>query len=151
MADDFPLEDLYQEIILDHNKHPHNYREIKECTHKAEGHNPLCGDEVIVYLTIEADQIKDISFQGQGCAISKASASLMTDMLKGLSLAEVHAVFEKIQGILVGNQPIPSLAEIGDVVALGGVRQFPLRVKCATLAWHTMEAALQGKKDISTE
>lgn len=146
-----PLDDLYQEIILDHNKHPRNARVIDHPTHCAEGFNPLCGDEITVYLTVENGIIKDISFKGQGCAISKASASLMTELLKGRSQEEAHKDFEMVQGMLSGNKPVPSLAEMGDAVALAGVRQFPVRVKCATLAWHTMESALKGQSKVTTE
>jgi nitrogen fixation NifU-like protein len=146
------LDDLYQEIILNHNKRPRNYRKMPEATHQAEGHNPLCGDEVSVFLHIDGDTISDVSFDGQGCAISKASASLMTTRLKGRTLGEVRALAKEVRAMLAGQDgQAPDLEELGDLAALAGVRKYAVRVKCATLAWHTMEAALEGKAKVSTE
>jgi nitrogen fixation NifU-like protein len=146
------LDDLYQDIILNHNKRPRNYRKMTDATHHAEGHNPLCGDEVTVYLHIDGDTISDVSFDGQGCAISKASASLMTTRLKGKTLAEVRALAKEVRAMLAGQQDqAPDLEELGDLAALAGVRKYAVRVKCATLAWHTLEAALEGKASVSTE
>jgi len=146
------LTELYQEIILDHNKRPRNYRGIDKATHSAEGHNPLCGDEISVSLRLNGDQIEDISFQGEGCAISKASASLMTTLIKGKSLQSAKEKSSVIKQMLTSSEePDDSLEELGDIIALSGVRRFPVRIKCATLAWHTFEAALNGKKETTTE
>ena len=150
MSDD--LEDLYQDIILDHNRRPRNSRELPGRTHFAEGLNPLCGDEVTVNLLLDGNKIEDISFQGQGCAISQASASLMTEILKGLDLDGLKAQSDIVQKLLTTEGDIPdALFEYGNLAALSGVRKFPARIKCATLAWHTLEAALAGKSSISTE
>lgn len=146
------LDDLYQEIILDHNRRPRNFRAIEQPTHSAEGHNPLCGDEVTVFVQLNGDVIEDVSFEGQGCAISKASASLMTSRLKGRTLAEVRDVATRVRGLLTGpEETAPDLEELGDIAALSGVRKFAVRVKCATLPWHTLEAALEGRAEVSTE
>jgi len=146
------LDDLYQDIILNHNKRPRNYRKMPEATHHAEGHNPLCGDEVTVYLHVDGDTISDVSFDGQGCAISKASASLMTTRLKGKTIAEVRELAKDVRAMLAGQQETePDLEVLGDLAALAGVRKYAVRVKCATLAWHTLEAALEGRGSVSTE
>jgi nitrogen fixation NifU-like protein len=146
------LDDLYQDIILNHNKRPRNYRKMPGATHHAEGHNPLCGDEVTVFLHVDGDTISDVSFDGQGCAISKASASLMTTRLKGRTIAEVRALAKEVRAMLAAtNEPAPDLEQLGDLAALAGVRKYAVRVKCATLAWHTLEAALEGKAKVSTE
>ena len=146
------LSDLYQEIILDHNKHPHNAHAMDDATHSAEGHNPLCGDEIKVFLKLEGDRIVDVSFVGEGCAISKASASLMTDRIKGKTLDELKAESTFVREILNAEEdPELDLGEVGDLAALSGVRQFPARIKCASLAWHAVEAALRGDAEISTE
>lgn len=146
------LSDLYQEIILDHNKHPHNAHAMDDATHSAEGHNPLCGDEIKVFLKLEGDRIADVSFVGEGCAISKASASLMTDRIKGKTLDQLNAESTFVKEILNAEEdPELDLAEVGDLAALSGVRQFPARIKCASLAWHAVEAALRGDAEISTE
>jgi nitrogen fixation NifU-like protein len=150
MSDD--LEDLYQDIILDHNRRPRNSRELPDRTHYAEGLNPLCGDEVTVNLLLDGNTIKDISFLGQGCAISQASASLMTEILKGLSLEDMQKQSEIIHQLLTAEKDNPdALFDYGNLAALSGVRKFPARIKCATLAWHTLEAALKGQHAISTE
>ncbi len=150
MSDD--LEDLYQDIILDHNRRPRNSREMPAATHKAEGINPLCGDEVTVYLQLLGEQIQDISFQGQGCAISQASASLMTEILQGLDLGQMRKQSQVVQDLLTAEDTIQdALFEYGNLAALSGVRKFPARIKCATLAWHALEAALKGRDSISTE
>ncbi len=146
------LDDLYQHIILDHNRRPRNFGPLPAATHQAEGHNPLCGDEVTVYLKIEDGAIAEITFEGQGCAISKASASLMTLRLRGRRLDEVREVAREIRAMLAATDgPEPDLEALGDLAALAGVRRFAVRVKCATLAWHTLEAALEGRKAVSTE
>ena len=150
MAD---LRDLYQEVILEHSKAPRNYRELKEADHKAEGYNPLCGDRFTVYLHLDGDSIRDISFQGSGCAISKASASMMTQSLKGKTRAEAEALFEKFHNVVTGHaEANGSEANLGKLSVFSGVSEFPTRVKCATLAWHTLQAALEGKQEaVSTE
>lgn len=146
------LSDLYQEIILDHNKYPHNAHAMDDATHSAEGHNPLCGDEIKVFLKLEGGRIVDVSFVGEGCAISKASASLMTDRIKGKTLDELKAESTFVREILNAEEdPELDLGEVGDLAALSGVRQFPARIKCASLAWHAVEAALRGDAEISTE
>lgn len=148
MAD---LRELYQEVILEHSKAPRNYRELAAVNHRAEGYNPLCGDHFTVYLDLEGDAIRDIGFLGSGCAISKASASMMTQSVKGKTRAEAEelfAVFHKlVTGEANGNQ-----AQLGKLAVFSGVSAFPVRVKCATLPWHTLLAALKGKQEaVSTE
>jgi nitrogen fixation protein NifU and related proteins len=146
------LRDLYQEVILDHYKRPRNFGPLEEADHKAEGHNPLCGDRVTIYLVIEGDVIRNISFQGAGCAISTASASLMTEMLKGKTLAEVETLFGEFHAMLTGDPSQPADPAQGKLAVFSGVREFPARVKCATLSWHTLQAALKEQKEpISTE
>jgi nitrogen fixation NifU-like protein len=143
------LEELYQSIILDHNRRPQNFRAMPDATSHAEGVNPMCGDQLSVWLRVEGDRLADVSFQGSGCAISKASASLMTQAIKGKSKAEADALFEKFHALVTGRGPGDDL---GSLKALGGVSRFPLRVKCASLAWHAMKAALAGEaKPVSTE
>jgi nitrogen fixation NifU-like protein len=144
------LADLYQEIILDHNKRPRNYREMPECTCQAEGLNPLCGDEVKVFVRVENDQLSDVAFQGQGCAISRASASMMTGKTKGRSTEEARALSGRVRDMLVGPEAEPA-RELGDLAALSGVRKFPARIKCAMLPWHTLEAALDGRDAATSE
>jgi len=147
------LSELYQEVILDHNRRPRNFRRLEGASHHAEGYNPLCGDRVTVFLQIAGDRIADIAFEGTGCAISKASASMMTDALKGKTLAEADAFFEKFHNMLT----VPATAEaeiegLGKLGVLSGVREYPMRVKCASLAWHTLKAAMQAEDHVvSTE
>jgi len=147
------LRDLYQEVILEHSKAPRNYRELKDADHKAEGFNPLCGDRFTVYLQMDGDKIRDISFQGSGCAISKSSASMMTQMLKGKTKAEADELFERFHNVVTGHAASNgNAADLGKLAVFGGVSEFPTRVKCATLAWHTLQAALEGKQEaVSTE
>jgi len=146
------LRDLYQELILEHAKAPRNYRELGEPAAKAEGYNPLCGDRCTVFINAEGGVIHDIAFQGNGCAISKASASLMTQTLKGKTLEQAEEMFKSFHGMVTGQKPEGEGADIGKLKVFAGVQEFPARVKCATLAWHTLEAALHGdKKSISTE
>ncbi|MDX2109809.1 MAG: SUF system NifU family Fe-S cluster assembly protein [Verrucomicrobiota bacterium] len=146
------MQELYQEIILDHNKRPRNYRLISNPTHMAEGHNPLCGDEMSLQFIMEGDIIKDIAFQGEGCAISKASASLLTATLKGKTIAAAKAEVGTVLELLTSeNEPTTDQDSIGDLAALSGVRKFPARIKCATLAWHTFTAAIEGKQETSSE
>ncbi|MCX8106082.1 MAG: SUF system NifU family Fe-S cluster assembly protein [Ignavibacterium album] len=148
------LRELYQQVILDHNKAPRNFRKIENATNHAEGYNPLCGDNVTVYLIIDENNIiQDISFEGSGCAISKASASLMTSMLKGKSVEEAEKLFNKFHDLVtdkLGDEV--NLAEFGKLAVFAGVKEFPARVKCASLAWHTLMNALHGKSEkVSTE
>jgi nitrogen fixation NifU-like protein len=147
------LNELYQEVILDHNQRPRNFSKLEGANHQAEGYNPLCGDHLIVYLKLGEDVIQDISFQGSGCAISKASASLMTEILKGRTRDEAMALFKEVHKMLTGTQDGKiNLQTLGKLKVLSGVSQFPVRVKCATLPWHTLNAALEGKEEtISTE
>ena len=146
------LSDLYQEVILDHNRRPHNFRVIEPASAKQEGYNPLCGDRLTLYLTLAGDVIQDVAFQGSGCAISKASASLMTDALKGKSIGEARALFDEFHAMITSNPETPA-ADLGKLSVLAGVREFPTRVKCASLAWHTMKAAVahEGDGPVSTE
>jgi len=145
------LRELYQELILEHSKAPRNHRRLAEANRKAEGYNPLCGDHFIIYVRMVGDSIQDISFEGSGCAISKASASLMTQSLKGKTTAEAKQLFEHFHRTVTGEANGDS-AQLGKLSVFRGVSEFPARVKCATLAWHTLEAALQGKQEpVSTE
>ena len=144
------LSDLYQEVILDHNRRPRNFRTIENASHHAEGYNPLCGDRLRLYLQIDGGVVTDIAFQGAGCAISKASASLMTDSVKGKALGDVRSLFERFHRMITtpaGEQ----VEELGKLMVLSGVREFPVRVKCASLAWHTLKAALDRQVAASTE
>ncbi len=146
------LSDLYQEVILDHNRRPRNFGRLPHPSHQAEGFNPLCGDRVKVFLQVEADRIADLAFEGSGCAISKASASLMTDRLKGCTLVEAHDLFTRFHR-MVTTPPDRALDDdLGKLSALAGVREFPVRVKCASLAWHTLRSAIDAKDEVvSTE
>ncbi len=149
------LSDLYQEVILDHSKNPRNKRAMENATRKAEGYNPLCGDRFTVYLRVEDGIVRDISFEGSGCAISTASASLMTEDLKGKPVEMAHDVFDRFHKLLTGDNSVNETAPevgMGKLAVFGGVRRFPVRVKCATLPWHTMETAMQGEEErVSTE
>ncbi len=144
------LGDLYQQVILDHNRHPRNFGRLEGANHTAEGNNPLCGDRINVYVDVDGDVIRDVAFQtpeGAGCAISKASASLMTQAVKGKTVPEAEALFEAFRGMLAGGPTAP-----GKLAALAGVRAFPSRIKCANLSWHTLHAALQNRAEpVTTE
>jgi nitrogen fixation NifU-like protein len=142
------LDELYQEVILDHNRSPRNFRVMANSNRKAQGYNPLCGDQLTVYLNLEDGIIKDISFQGSGCAISKASASIMTSELKGKTEAQAAEIFNNVHRMLTGEQENGS--KLGKVAILSGVSKFPARVKCASLAWHTVNSALTGKQEIAS-
>lgn len=145
------LRELYQEVIIDHNRSPRNYHALTHANHKADGFNPLCGDKLTLYLIIENNKVIDVGFEGEGCAISTASASLMTEQIKNKSVAEVEQLFQDFH-FLVTQENAPVTDRLGKLAVLGGVREFPMRVKCATLAWHTLHAALHDdKKIISTE
>lgn len=150
MAD---LRGLYQEVILDHSRRPHNFRVMQAADRQADGFNPLCGDKVRLYLKLEDDRISDLSFQGSGCAISTASASILTDSLKGKTRAEAESMFEIFHDLVTGNPaPSPDLARLGKLAVFSGVSEFPTRVKCATLAWHTLKSALTASGQVvSTE
>jgi len=147
------LRELYQEVILEHSKAPRNYCEMETANHTAEGYNPLCGDHFTVYLNLDGDSIRDISFQGSGCAISTASASMMTQSVKGKTRVEAEILFDQFHKLVTGQSPANgSRAELGKLAVFSGVSQFPVRVKCATLAWHTLHASLEGKQGtVSTE
>lgn len=141
------LRDLYQQVIMDHNKNPRNFREIETANHLAHGNNPLCGDKLVVYVRVKDDVIEDVSFTGMGCAISKASASLMTETLKGKKLDQAQAIYQQVHKSMTGEATERDL--LGKLEVLGGVKEFPARVKCATLSWHTLNAALDSEHDIS--
>ena len=141
------LRDLYQQVIMDHNKKPRNFREMDNANHLAHGNNPLCGDALVVFVKLDGDVIEDLSFQGSGCAISVASASLMTEALKGKTLEEAEHIYQEMHKQLTGDDF--DAATLGKLEVLGGVKEFPARVKCATLSWHTMHAAMDSDHDIS--
>lgn len=144
------LRELYQELILEHSKKPRNYREIPNASRKVEGFNPLCGDHFTVYMEVDGDVVKDLSFQGSGCALSKASASMMTQVLKGKSKADAEALFTRFHDLVTGKAQ--GGEDLGKLAVFSGVSEFPVRVKCASLAWHAMKAALEGEAaQISTE
>ena len=142
------LRELYQDIILDHGRHPRNFRKIEHPTHLAHGHNPLCGDRVTVYLSLDGDRIADVAFQGRGCAISTAAASLMTEILQGKTVEEARALFSQFRARVTGAKPAalpePLAEEAERLEPLTGVKAYPARVKCATLSWHALEAALKS-------
>ena len=145
------LRDLYQEVILDHHKRPRNYRAMEDATRHAQGHNPLCGDRVTIFMRLAGDKVEDVSFQGSGCAISKASASIMTTTVKGKTRAEASALFDRFHGLVTGSPSArPDDPELGALAAFSGVSRFPVRVKCASLAWHALRAALRGDGDGSS-
>ncbi len=146
------LSELYQQVILDHNKKPRNFRELETANQKADGQNPLCGDQLTVYLEMDGDAVKDVGFVGSGCAIFKASASMMTQIVKGKSRQEVETLFEEF-GRMVRGEMDENTEEnsLGRLKIFAGVREFPARVKCASLSWHTVHAALNGEAEISTE
>jgi nitrogen fixation NifU-like protein len=145
------VDDLYQEVILDHSKRPRNCHAMDDANHKAEGYNPLCGDKLKLYLKMDGDVVEDASFVGSGCAISTASASLMTESLKGKSRAEATAMLEKFHELLTTDSPVSQ--DLGKLVVFCGVRDYPARVKCATLAWHTLKSALEdtAEEPVTTE
>lgn len=148
------LNELYQEVILDHYKNPRNYGKLEGANKTAEGYNPLCGDQVTLYVQLKGDVIQDIHFEGSGCAISRACASMMTTALKGKTVAEAEALFKGFHHLVTGKEgdPAGGSAELGKLTVFSGVREFPVRVKCATLAWHTLRSALEEKGGtISTE
>ena len=142
-----PLTELYQEVLLDHNRRPRNFGELADANRVAHGHNPLCGDRFTVYVKLTDDRIEAVQFQGSGCAISKASASLMTDAVKGMSIDEARALFDKFHAMVTAPVDQPADTEpLGKLAALAGVREFPVRIKCASLAWHALKAAIADSK-----
>jgi nitrogen fixation NifU-like protein len=150
------LRELYQEVILDHSKKPHHFREMPEASHRADGHNPLCGDRITVYLHVNGDVIEDVTFQGAGCSISTASASMMTDALRGKTIEEATALFNRFHDLVTSDpaqagEKAGAAPELGKLAVFQGVSEFPMRVKCASLSWHTMKAALEGASGASTE
>ena len=150
MAD---LRELYQQTILDHNRSPRNYRKLEGATRTSEGYNPLCGDHITIYVHLEEGVIRDISFQGSGCAISKASASIMSSVVKGKTAAEAEELFRQFHALVTEESGLPTdLDGLGKLAVFAGVREFPARVKCAILPWHTMKNAIEEKKEtVSTE
>ncbi|HGY56393.1 MAG TPA: SUF system NifU family Fe-S cluster assembly protein [Caldithrix abyssi] len=151
---DSEFRELYQEIIMDHNRKPRNFRKMEDATHRLDGMNPLCGDQYTIYLKVKDDIIEDVSFEGSGCAISKASASVMTNVLKGKTVQEAEKYFNFFHKMVTGeiDHPEEYLDTMGKLVAFAGVAEFPVRVKCATLPWHTMHNSLHGSQDkVTTE
>ncbi|MDR3626012.1 MAG: SUF system NifU family Fe-S cluster assembly protein [Ignavibacteriaceae bacterium] len=150
---DTELRELYQQVILDHNKSPRNFKKLENANHTAEGYNPLCGDKINLYLVIEDNVVKDVSFQGSGCAISKASASLMSSIVKGKTKEEAEQIFVKFHDLVTGKlTDEAAIEELGKLAVFAGVRDFPARVKCASLAWHTLISALKDEQNVvSTE
>ncbi|MEA3190633.1 MAG: nitrogen fixation protein NifU [Thermoplasmata archaeon] len=149
---DSDMRELYQEVILDHNRRPRNFRAMDPADAKQEGFNPLCGDRLTLFLRFDGDKVADASFQGSGCAISTSSASLMTEAVKGKTKADVERVYEMFHRLIVRDGPTPTDAELGKLRVFAGVGEFPARVKCATLCWHTLHAALHGRQErVTTE
>jgi nitrogen fixation NifU-like protein len=146
------LNDLYQETILEHNKNPRNFREIEDANQTADGKNPLCGDALRVYVKMDGDTVSDVAFKGSGCAISKASASMMTQVVKGKTKTQAETIFDEFHKMVTGELDIETDEnELGKLKIFAGVLEFPARVKCASLSWHTLNAALHGEGEISTE
>lgn len=145
------LSALYQDVILEHNRSPRNFRRMEDADRHAEGRNPLCGDQITVWLKLDGDVITDVSFHGSGCAISKASASLMTGAVKGKTRAEVDRLFDRFRGVVTGQGRDAQGGELGKLAVFSGISAFPMRVKCATLPWHALKAALERAEQVSTE
>ena len=146
------LSELYQQVILDHNKKPRNFRKLESASNTAEGYNPLCGDHLTVYLDLEGDELKEVSFEGSGCAISKASASMMTQAVKGKNREQTERLFNEFHSMVTGELDAEQQENVlGNLKIFAGVRDFPVRVKCATLPWHTLKAALNNEQTVSTE
>ncbi len=149
---DDAMRDLYQEVILEHNKRPRNFRAIEPADARQEGFNPLCGDRLTLYVRLDGDKVADVSFQGSGCAISTSSASLMTEAVKGKTKADALRLFDGFHRLVTRTPPVPTKDEVGKLQVFAGVGEFPARVKCASLCWHTLKAALEGKGEkVSTE
>lgn len=147
MAD---LSELYQQVIIDHSQAPHNFHRLEQANHHHDGFNPLCGDRITVYLQTDGEKIQEISFQGSGCAIATASASMMTDALQGMEISQALELFAEFQKLVTGD-PNADLARLGKLAVFGGVKEFPMRIKCATLAWHALKAALASTNHPTTE
>ncbi len=145
------LSDLYQEILLEHNSKPHNFKKVEEANQTADGFNPLCGDQITLYLKVVDGLIEDVGFQGTGCAISRASASMMTQSIKGQTLERAEQIFDAFHHMITEPGAELDLDTLGDLESLSGVNEFPTRIKCAILAWHTMKAALSGESEVTTE
>mgnify|MGYP003503258830 FL=1 len=145
------LKDLYRDVIVDHNRHPRNFREIPDADRRADGFNPLCGDKLTVFVKLDDGRISDVSFNGSGCAISIASASLLTESVKGMTLTEAAGLFSQMHQLLTRDDVDIDVSTLGKLGALSGVREFPARVKCASLCWHTLDAALHQQEQVSTE
>lgn len=149
------LRELYQQVIIEHSRSPRNFKQLEGASHSAEGYNPLCGDQITVYVLVDGGLVKDVSFKGSGCAISKASASLMTAAVKGKTIEEAEQMFDRFRGMVTAAHDAEiDEAALGKLAVFSGVREFPVRVKCATLAWHTLHAALEGEgveKTVTTE
>jgi nitrogen fixation NifU-like protein len=146
------LRELYQQVILDHNKNPRNFHEMPDASRRVDGYNPLCGDHYTIFLRLDGETIREVSFTGSGCAISKASASVMSSTVKGKSTGEATQLFDTFHRLVTGDASGLSAAELGRLAAFSGVSEFPARVKCATLAWHTLKSALDGNDEkVSTE
>ena len=145
------LTDLYQEILLEHNSKPRNFRKVEEANQTADGYNPLCGDQITLYLKVVDGVIDDVGFQGSGCAISRASASMMTQSIKGQSLEKAEEIFDAFHHMIIEPGGELDLDILGDLETLSGINEFPTRIKCAILAWHTMKAALSGDSEVTTE
>ena len=144
------LRDLYQQMILDHNRNPRNYRELPQATKRVDGYNPLCGDHYTIFVDLDGDVIRDVSFTGNGCAISKSSASVMTTAVKGKRTEEAQKLFDTFHKLVTGESAGLNEADLGRLAAFSGVSEFPARVKCATLAWHTLHSALQNEQEVVT-
>jgi nitrogen fixation NifU-like protein len=145
------LSDLYQEILLEHNSKPHNFKKVEEANQTADGYNPLCGDQITLYLKVVEGLIDDVGFQGTGCAISRASASMMTQSIKGQSVERAQEIFDAFHHMITEPGSELDLDTLGDLETLSGVNEYPTRIKCAILAWHTMKAALSGDSEVTTE
>lgn len=145
------LRDLYQEVVLEHSKRPRNFREMADATSTAQGFNPLCGDQLTLYLKVQDGVVREVSFVGQGCAISRASASLLTGAVKDKTKEEALQLFGKVHLLVTEGPDKVSPGEVGKLAVLSGVSEFPARVKCASLAWHTLKAAIEGQTNVSTE
>ena len=146
------LRELYQQVILDHNKNPRNYHEMADASRKVEGYNPLCGDHYTIFVRLDGETIADVSFTGSGCAISKASASVMSSTVKGKRTEEAESLFDTFHKLVTGDMSGLSAADLGRLAAFSGVSEFPARVKCATLAWHTLRTAIDGQEEkVTTE
>jgi nitrogen fixation protein NifU and related proteins len=145
------LKDLYRDVIVDHNRHPRNFREMPDADRRADGFNPLCGDKLTVFVKLDGERIADVAFHGSGCAISVASASLLTESIKGRTVPEAEQLFGQMHQLLTRDDAAVDLPALGKLAALSGVREFPARVKCASLCWHTLDAALHSQDQVSTE